>query len=187
MKTKTKTKTEASGERCAQPEECGYEGRPRGQVSSPCHAHLGQHSWKWWLELPMLSTVLLQSLSASTSLPLLRTWGWMHSNFYKYTCEVLTSRVLTEQPAQSCKGWVLLPFLVCGSGQAFLPSLALVYKVGVIIVALLTHRILEVMNSKPFVLQVKQQLGRDLQRSDTWPEVEPGIKSSLPDFQFIQM
>ena len=111
----------------------------------------------------------------------------MHSNFYKYTCEVLTSCGLTEQPAQSCKGWVLLLFLVCGSGQAFLPSLALVYKVGVIIVALLTHRILEVMNSKPFVLQVKQQLGRDLQRSDTWPEVEPGIKSSLPDFQFIQM
>lgn len=69
----------------------------------------------------------------------------MHSNFYKYTCEVLTPCGLTEQPVQSCKGWVLLPVLAVrfwASPPAFLGPRFLVYKVGVIIAALLTHRFL---------------------------------------------
>ena len=52
----------------------------------------------------MLSTVLSQSLSASISLPLPRTWGGMHSNFDKYTCEVLAPRGLTPTASAELQG-----------------------------------------------------------------------------------
>ena len=94
--------------------------------------------------------------------------------------------VSPQQPAQSCKGWVLLPVLAVwfwASPPAFLGPHFLIYKVGVIIAALLTHRILRGHELQALCAAGEEtELGRDLHRSDTWPEVEPGIESSLPHF-----